>query len=157
MRWIAYIFMITSDQGKYGKLINGNSTQYAMGINQFPRSVGLALDVLTQFKYNSSKFGNKKSWKDSEKKKDEVKIKQESSFAQSSKDAICFCCGKKGHISTYCRELKTKKKEDWVGNKNKGTIHQQEKVTDNDEPTEVRETSSNKDSSCTRRTAWSGL
>ena len=156
-RWNAYIFMITSDQGKYGELINGISTQYAMGVNQFPRNVGKALDVLTQFKYNTSKYGQKKSWKDQKDKKDEVKIKQESSFAQTMKDATCFCCGKKGHISTHCHELKTRKKSDWVGDKSKGTVHQQEKVTSTEDKDEDKDTSSEKEASRTRRPAWNNL
>ena len=33
-----------------------------MNLNQFPRNVGLALDMLTQLKYNISKYRIKKNW-----------------------------------------------------------------------------------------------
>jgi hypothetical protein len=38
-RWTAYMLMKNSDQGKYGSLMTGLTTQCSMGVNMYPESV----------------------------------------------------------------------------------------------------------------------
>ena len=80
-RWSAYVLIKNSDQAKYGSLLNGMATQYAMGHNQFPGSMQKAVDIMSNHKPDNQKDWNKRQ--NDFKKKDNIPgVKKESSFAQ---------------------------------------------------------------------------
>ena len=90
------IFMNGANKGRYSNLLDGLSNQYALGNDQYPRTLQAAIDVMRR---------QKRAFKD-EKKGDskDVKIKEEetneSSFAQSVKR--CYCCGLTEHLANNC-------------------------------------------------------
>ena len=124
--WSAYLLLKNADQAKFGNLVNNMQTQYAMGNNQYPKNISKAVDIMSNYKVNNAKDWRKIN-KDKEKKKNNPpETKHETSFAQGSgKDCICYCCGKKGHISPDCPD-KDKRKGDWHVKKSLQLYEQQE-------------------------------
>jgi hypothetical protein len=58
-RWTAYMLMKTSDQGKYGSLMTGLTTQYSMGVNMYPENIVKAVDILTNHRFDKKEPKNK--------------------------------------------------------------------------------------------------
>lgn len=59
-RWSAYMLLKNSDQNKFGSLLNGMTTQYAMGNNQFPKNVQKAIDIMSNHRFDNQKEIKKK-------------------------------------------------------------------------------------------------
>jgi hypothetical protein len=57
-RWMAYMLMKNSNQGKYGTLMTGLTTQYSMGVNMYPKNVVKAVDILTNHRFNKKEPKN---------------------------------------------------------------------------------------------------
>ena len=140
-RWSAYMLVKNSDQNKFGSLLNGMTTQYAMGNNQFPKNVQKAIDIMSNHRFDNQKE-IKKKYQDQKKKDEDGKVKKESSFAQAKKDMTCYCCGKKGHIVPDCPEKDTRKREDWAVKK--GAVHTQDKTEKSDESEKTKEVNEKK-------------
>jgi hypothetical protein len=51
-RWTAYMLTKNSDQGKYGTLMTGLTTQFSLGVNMYPENIVKAIDILTNHKFN---------------------------------------------------------------------------------------------------------
>jgi hypothetical protein len=51
-RWMAYMLIKNSAQGKYGTLMTGLTTQYSMGVNMYPENVVKAIDILTCHRFD---------------------------------------------------------------------------------------------------------
>ena len=108
-KWMAYLLIRSSDQSKYGNLMNGFMSQFSMGNNQYPSNVRSATDILSNHTIdlsNKAKDKPKKDWK-SIKEDDEtvstITNMSKTSFAQANKQNYTyFCCGKKRHISPDC-------------------------------------------------------
>jgi hypothetical protein len=122
-KWMTYLLIRNSDQGKYGSLMNGLISQFSMENNQYPKSLTAATDILSNHRHDN--WGStgyqtqKKRW--SQYKKDEEEVQgppkeknSETSFQQGSQDKTCDCCGKKGHLSPDCSEKNTRPKEEWA-------------------------------------------
>lgn len=110
------MFLKNSDQAKYGNLINTMNTEYAMGNGKFPKNVTKAVDIMANYKFDNARKPQPK--KDHYKKKHNKKEeKKETSFAQTKKDYICYCCGKTGHCSPDCPKKNTRKPGDWGSQK----------------------------------------
>ena len=156
-RWAAYILIKNSDMSKYGSLLNGMATQYAMGHNQFPKDVQKAVDIMSNHRFDNQKESPRKKF-ENDKKENEDKVKKESSFAQSTEKMICYVCGKKGHGANKCSERETRKKEDWHINKQKGANHNQQGASANESERKKNELDENSTgSSDDKRKGWSGL
>jgi hypothetical protein len=79
-----------------------------------------APDILSNHRFDNRGNSNKKKWSNKTRKdKDENTSSKttsettESSFTQGGKDKICYCCGKKGHMSPECPDKNSIKREDW--------------------------------------------
>ena len=120
-RWSAYLLMKNSDQTKYGSLVNGLTSQFSMGNNQYPKNVLTACDILTNHRFDIRVPRKNKSDDDTA---STLTTRSGRSFAQKDmKNVQCYCCGKKGHLSNACPEKDTRKKEDWA--MKKAMLHMQ--------------------------------
>ena len=107
-KWMAYLLLKNSDQTKYGGLINGITLQYVMGHKQYPADVTAATDVLSNYKWDpgyKEKLEKLKEQKSKSKREVDdtvstLSTSTKTSFAHG--EMICYCCGKKGHITLKC-------------------------------------------------------
>jgi hypothetical protein len=44
-KWMAYLLVSSSDQGKYGSLMNGLVSQFSMENNQYPKTIRAELQI----------------------------------------------------------------------------------------------------------------
>ncbi len=160
-KWMAYLLIQSSNQGKYGSLMTGLASQFLMENNQYPKTIRTATDILSNHKHDrrGSQTKTKKDWK-SDKQDDETLSTitmntSKTSFAQgNAKSFTCFCCRKKGHISPKCPEKNSRKKEDWAIKK--AELHMQAEQDENEQG-DNQSTSSNVASTSSKRVGWSGL
>jgi uncharacterized protein (DUF4415 family) len=66
-KWMAYLLIQSSDQGKYGSLMDTPVSQFSMDENnQHLKSIRAAIDILSNHKHNwrgtQKKEKNKKDW-----------------------------------------------------------------------------------------------
>jgi hypothetical protein len=114
-RYMAYVYLKNADQGKYGSLLTGLSTQKSLGNDQYPKSISDATSVLSNHPFDNHKNKNNSPKPQETKNKtgdEEVKL----SFAQAA--TVCYCCGKPNHKSNVCRQKDKIPKEEWAVNKN---------------------------------------
>ena len=78
-KWMAYLLLRNSDQGKYGSLMNGLVSQFSMQNNQYPKTIYNATDILSNHKHDN--------WKDQKKKWQQPK-KGDDNAATDVKDKI---------------------------------------------------------------------
>lgn len=159
--WCAFTLIKSFDQAKYGGLINNMYSQYTMWINQFPKSVIRAIDIMSNYKCDNARKPFHKKY--DPKKPNKPDHKNESSFPQTGKEVICYCCCKKGHCSPECPKRNKRKKEDWALKKGVQHIQNEENIESKRESTEKSEQvtlvpkPSSYDASQTKRIGWSGL
>ena len=58
--WNAYLLLQGADKLKYGTLMMGFVNQFSLGNNQYPKSVTLAIDALSNHKFDQKYWDNKK-------------------------------------------------------------------------------------------------
>jgi hypothetical protein len=123
-RWTGYMLMKNSDQGKYGSLMMSLTTHFSMGTNQYPEDVLKAVDILTNHRFDKREPKNNnqktKNWNNNN---TASTITTQSSFNQAdSKNAQCYCCGKKGHYANKCPKKGKKPKDQWAVKKASTTM-----------------------------------
>ena len=114
-RYMAYVYLKNADQGKYGSILTGLSTQKSLGNNQYPKTISDATSVLSNHpfdNYKKDKNGSKPQETKGKAGDEEVKL----SFAQA--ETVCYCCGKPNHKSNVCRQKDKIPREEWAVNKN---------------------------------------
>ena len=93
-----------------------------MGNNQYPKTVDLAMDILSQHKWDNTKElrkqGQDQQVKNKDKKKDSSYASVASYAQKNIKDVTCHCCGKKGHYAPACPYRDTIERKDWWVKKN---------------------------------------
>ncbi|MGC8514475.1 MAG: hypothetical protein ACP5P1_15815, partial [Acidimicrobiales bacterium] len=105
--WMAYLLIRGSDQNKYGSLTKNFISQYSLGNDQYPRTITMATDVLSNHRLDPKFFENQKRHREQHQQQHQYKSDGEitgvASFAQKDKDVTCFICGKAGHRSPNLR------------------------------------------------------
>ena len=156
-QWMGYVFMHNSDKNRYGTLLSGMASQYAMGQNQYPADITKATDILNSHPSDKEAKSDKKR---GEKQQDnESKKSTAASFAEL-EGKVCWCCGKKGHISQECKNRNKIPYSQW--HVNKAVQHMQTTETETENEDEANNdnddasTSSNRSASRGRR-QWSGF
>jgi len=117
-RYMAYLYMEHADQTKFGSLLSNLKSQYSLGHNQYPKTLAEARSILDQHRWDDG-WNKQKNHKDTSRLKDkdnETDDKanknetiSELTFAQT--EGVCYCCGKKGHLSSVCRQKNKPKTE----------------------------------------------
>jgi hypothetical protein len=94
-RSTAYMLVKNSNQGKYGLLMTSLTTQFSMGTSQYPKDVMVAVDILTNHRFNKKEpKNNNQRNKNRNDDNTASTIATQSSFNQEAlKKATCYCCG----------------------------------------------------------------
>jgi hypothetical protein len=136
-----FVYIENTDRSKYGSLVNGLSSQFALNNDQYPKDMEKATNVLSNHRFDQTYHDNRKKKRDSNKDKDKNKDRNktddneeqeqqapELSFAQM--EGKCYCCGKQGHKSPQCSQ-NNKPKSEWAINKSttKAVLAQQQVST----------------------------
>jgi hypothetical protein len=119
-KWMAYLLIRGSDQTKYGSLTKGFISQYSLGNDQYPKTITTATDVLSNHKLDQRYWDNQKKNRDRSRDKrnhNQYEAGNATSFAQHEHEMTCYCCGKKGHLSTTCDKRNAIPREQWHVNK----------------------------------------
>ena len=164
-QYMAFIYLRNSDHSKYGSLLNGLSTQFSLGQDQYPKTLVEAHNVLSNHRFdpNYSEKKKKKQTQSKDKDKESKEDKEEApelSFAQM--EGKCYCCGKGGHKSPQCRH-KDKPKSEWAINKTPQIVAAQNVMSARDDEstaaasqTASQNNQSNTDASNTMPFSWMG-
>ena len=117
-----YVYLVNSDQRKYGTLIKGLHSQNALNNDQYPKTMVEANNVLSTHRHDNIKDNNREHNRGSrrnennENQDNETKDEPvELSFAQL--EGKCYCCGKPGHKSPQCFKKDKIPREEWAINK----------------------------------------
>ena len=94
-KFLACMFMDGANKTKYGKCIADLSNSYLSKNDKYPKTVATALTYLSHF--SDGEYVSKR-------KQDET---INLGFVQY-EDRVCYKCGEKGHIATYCKKDKEK-------------------------------------------------
>ena len=96
--------MRNADHRKYGSLKKGFQTQHLLGIDQYPKDMTKMFEVLQSHQWDttySEHVKKRRQERKDQQKTSENKNNEGTTMAQNN-DAICYCCGKKGHMSNNC-------------------------------------------------------
>ena len=91
-KFITCIFLAGVDTKKYGRLKTELNNAYVAGQNNYPKTVGSAVTML-------SHYMNDKGVHVTDEDKGQTDLK---SFMQNQKNVTCYKCGKKGHYTNKC-------------------------------------------------------
>ena len=182
-QWCAYLTTQNSDQAKYGSLNKSLVSQFSMGIDQYPKTVTAATDVLSNHRFDNyrdkdkKRRGQQQQQQNTSSSNDEQSTsagRPETSFAQTATNTVCYCCGDTRHTSHYCPKRNSTPRNEWYVNRVLAQAHMQEgqesdaeaSDTDSDDDQSVQSTQStrsnrsnrsNRRSRSSRRSEWSGL
>ena len=160
---MAYLLLRNSDKDKYEGLLRGLMTQFSMDNDQYPKTITSAIDILSNYKWDSSKAKwDKNKQKGTPKGDDDTAstaslASTEASFAQKGKKQ-CFCCGNEGHFSPDCPD-KDKPKSQWAVKKAMNNLQTaQEAEAKDDDVSQVSDAHSMTSSMrSSRRAGFSGV
>ena len=113
--------MKNSDQRKYGSLMRGFQSQYALGNNQYPTKIADGADVLTSHQWDDTYKEDVKK-KKAQRAANQAGNNENSENAgtqlnQKGKELTCYCCGKKGHTVKQCEMVDKIPQGKWAINK----------------------------------------
>jgi len=119
----SYLYMVNSDQGKYGTVIKRLHSQKVLQNDQYPRTIIEANNVLSTHKFDYIKGqGNKpnsskKEKRNREKQEDKDNEDESPPLSFTQMEGKCYCCGKAGHKSPDCYSKSKIPREEWAINK----------------------------------------
>ena len=118
-----FIFMKNSHQKKYGELVSNLKEQYALGNDQYPKTLRKAVDALSNHKWDDAWFTHLEKQKNkrkssnnnttSEQKDDSKTDGGGRQFTQKRKEKTCYCCGKLGHLAPDCPDREKIPHNEW--------------------------------------------
>ena len=168
-QWLSYVYVSNTDKAKYGTLISGLSSQFALGQDQYPKTIVSATNVLSNHRFDSAYTDREKKRKanrDKQKLEHDEQVlepeeeQREAAFAQF--EGKCWCCGKQGHRSPKCPQ-KDKPKSEWAINNTKEMQHAQQIIegTESDQASDARSTAASSTTATTQassseRPFWAG-
>lgn len=131
-RFYALLILQNADQNKYGTVLKGLESQYSLGVDQYPKTMVAAIQVLSDHTFDPAYAEAKRKRKDKEKAAQEKHKKDDEELPSASPDMTfaqlegsCYCCGKKGHKSPQCKQKDKIPKEKWAINKTTQTAFNQ--------------------------------
>ena len=166
-QWLSFVYVANTDHAKYGTLLTGLSSQYALGQNQYPKTLVDATNVLSNHRFDAAYLEREKKRKanrdkqqaerDEQSQEQELEQQREATFAQF--EGKCWCCGKTGHRSPSCPHKNSKPKNEWAINKTKEMQHAQQ-IIDNadthDDPSVTASTTTTTSEASSSRPFWAG-
>ena len=167
--YLAYTFIVNSDNSKYGSLIKNLAQQQSLKNTQYPRTLTAASEALNEHKWDDKYFELKKK-RDANKRNqnDDSTISTtttntsnelELSFAQL--ENACYCCGRKGHNSTKCFKKDSIPRSEWYINRlqkqEMEKLQQHLQVNNNNSNNDNESVASRRSSPTASMQEWSGL
>jgi hypothetical protein len=120
--WTTYLLLRGSDQNKYGNLMRNLIEQHTLGTDQFPKTIRMGTDVLSNHRFDPKYKETLKKKKaapssSAERTATPEGEQQDASFAQQGNTDVCYCCGVRGHRSPDCDKKNTIPRENWHVNR----------------------------------------
>ena len=158
-KWTTYLYLVNSDQRKYGSLMKTFKTQYSLGQNQYCKSITKAGDVLTNHSWDTTfKEHIKKKKQQRQETKDKDKKDEEKSFAQTKgkKDPTCYCCGGNHYVSE-CDKKDKIPKDEWAVKKGLQMYSDENKNKDDNKEDNDKKDGSNNNSKEKKKAGFQGF
>jgi hypothetical protein len=115
-QFMAYLLIRGADPNKYGSMQKNLASQFSLGNDQYPKTIVLATDALSQHRIDPKFYEIQKKNRENQKSQRQSSgtdnTNSETSFAQKS-NAICHICGEKGHVKPDCKKKDIIPKVDW--------------------------------------------
>ena len=120
--WNAYLLLQGVDRSKYGMLMIGFVNQFLLGNNQYPKTVILAIDALSNHKYNQKYWENKKKSCNNNNKghnagrqgsndnNDDGMSRARFAQGQQGQKKVCYCCGREAFEPRLSKERDNSKR-----------------------------------------------
>src|SRR5210317_308397 len=124
---MAFLLMRGADQAKYGSLMKNLCEQFSLDNDQYPKTLVMATDVLSNHKLDQKYYDNKKKIvekKKNNKSKEDDKL--ETSFQQ--KLIKCYCCGEDRHAVPKCPMKDKIPKDKWFIRRAMSNLQEEDKA-----------------------------
>ena len=147
--WRAYLLIICAHKHKYGTLQDKLAADFAMGNDNYPKTISAATDILSSHKFDPKYWETKKHKDKPRPNPRDDDGATATSFAQQKNDLICYKCGEKGHNSPKCPIKEYIPRSEWHINKVLQQHHEQSHAQAGDD--DVSEYGSDEDRSVATR------
>ena len=111
-KFMACVMLRGVDQSKYGSLNTHLHEQYAMGIDQYPKTMLMTISILKTHRPDKSQASPTHNNNDTQQIPN-VPTSLETSFAQGQDGPRCYCCGDPSHKSPQCNFRDDIAQKDW--------------------------------------------
>ena len=117
-------------------MLKGLEAQYSLGVDQYPKTLVSAIQVLSDHPFDTAYAEAKRKRKEKEKaatdkdrqnknKDDDGEVKSPFDMTFAQLEGSCYCCGKRGHKSPQCKLKDKIPKAEWAINKTTNTAFNQ--------------------------------
>jgi hypothetical protein len=108
------LFLLNSDQKKYGSITQELTGALARGCDEYPISLKGCIDMLDTHRFDAAFKDHRKKANADSKKDKHGKSKKSFAKEKGNEPIVCCCCGDPGHKSTSCEWEKKVLKPKWV-------------------------------------------